>query len=172
VRAPAVHNSFNNNKPPPLPAGGAISIPWGARWTPPRSQVPPSAIKRAHPTRLGRPLGPFSTPPRATPRLGGVGCVRVVPGVSTSLAPLYFVLALRELGLRLGVKAPLPLRASSRGVLPGLVISPVSALRKPAVTRGLPFRAMAPNGGGIISYQVNALRLLRQSRWPFVRTIS
>jgi hypothetical protein len=26
--------------------------------------------------------------------------------------------------------------------------------------------------GGIISYQVNALRLLRQSRWPFARTTS
>jgi hypothetical protein len=40
--------------------------------------------------------------------------------VSTSLvAPLYSVLALRELGLRLGVKARLPLRASSRGVPPG-----------------------------------------------------
>jgi hypothetical protein len=38
--------------------------------------------------------------------------VPVLPGCS-------FVLALRELGLRLGVKAQLPLRASSRGVLPG-----------------------------------------------------
>jgi hypothetical protein len=27
-------------------------------------------------------------------------------------------------------------------------------------------------GGGGISYQVNALRLLRQSRWPFARTTS
>jgi hypothetical protein len=33
--------------------------------------------------------------------------------------PCSFVLALRDLGLRLGVKAPLLLRASSRGVLPG-----------------------------------------------------
>jgi hypothetical protein len=33
--------------------------------------------------------------------------------------PCSFVLALRELGLRLGVKAPLPLRASSHGVPPG-----------------------------------------------------
>jgi hypothetical protein len=39
-------------------SGGLSSIPWGARWTPPRSQVPSNAIKRAHPTRLGRPLGP------------------------------------------------------------------------------------------------------------------
>jgi hypothetical protein len=39
--------------------------------------------------------------------------------VSCQYFPCSFVLALRELGLRLGVKAPLPLRASSRGVLPG-----------------------------------------------------
>jgi hypothetical protein len=51
-------------------------------------------------------------PPRATPRLGGAA-------VSCQYFPCSFVLALRELGLRLGVKAPLPLRASSRGVLPG-----------------------------------------------------
>ena len=51
-------------------------------------------------------------PPRATPRLGGVY-------VSCQYFPCSFVLALRELGLRLGVKAQLPLRASSRGVLPG-----------------------------------------------------
>jgi hypothetical protein len=53
----------------------------------------------------------LSTPPaRATPRLGGVY-------VSCQYFPCSFVLALRELGLRLGVKAQL--RASSRGVLPG-----------------------------------------------------
>jgi len=52
-------------------------------------------------------------PPRATPRLGGVYA-------SCQYFPCSFVLALRELGLRLGVKAQLPLRASSRGVpLPG-----------------------------------------------------
>jgi hypothetical protein len=52
-------------------------------------------------------------PPRATPRLGGV-CV------SCQCLPCSFVLALRELGLRLGVKAQLPLRARrSRGVPPG-----------------------------------------------------
>jgi hypothetical protein len=42
---------------------GLSSIPWGARWTLPRPQVPSNAnaIKRAHPTRMqaaGRPLGP------------------------------------------------------------------------------------------------------------------
>jgi hypothetical protein len=52
------------------------------------------------------------TPPRATPRLGGAA-------VSCQYFPCSFVLALRDLGLRLGVRAPLPLRASSRGVLPG-----------------------------------------------------
>jgi hypothetical protein len=39
-------------------AGDPSSISWGARWTPPRSQVPSNVTKRAHPTRLGRPLGP------------------------------------------------------------------------------------------------------------------
>jgi hypothetical protein len=50
--------------------------------------------------------------PRATPRLGGV-CV------PCQYLPSSFVLALRELGLRLGVKSQLPLRASSRGAPPG-----------------------------------------------------
>ena len=54
----------------------------------------------------------LNAPPRVTPRLGGVY-------VSCQYLPCSFVLALRELGLRLGVKAQLPLRASSRGVLPG-----------------------------------------------------
>jgi hypothetical protein len=59
-------------------------------------------------------LIPPPPPPRATPRLGGAA-------VSCQYFPCSFVLALRELGLRLGVKAPLPLRAmhSSFGVLPG-----------------------------------------------------
>jgi hypothetical protein len=48
----------------------------------------------------------LSTPPRATPRLGGV----YVP-CQCQYFPCSFVLALRELGLRLGVKARLPLRA-------------------------------------------------------------
>jgi hypothetical protein len=53
-------------------------------------------------------------PPRATPRLGGV-----YVSCQCQCFPCSFVLALRELGLRLGVKAQLPLRASSRGVPPG-----------------------------------------------------
>jgi hypothetical protein len=54
----------------------------------------------------------LAPPPRATPRLGGAA-------VSCQYFPCSFVLTLREFGLRLGVKVPLPLRASSRGVLPG-----------------------------------------------------
>jgi hypothetical protein len=50
--------------------------------------------------------------PRATPRLGGAA-------VSCQYFPFSFTLALRAPGLRLGVNAPLPLRASSRGVLAG-----------------------------------------------------
>jgi hypothetical protein len=95
-------------------AGGIFSAPWGARWTPPRSQVPSNVIKRAHPTSnsAGSSSVGSLAPPRATPRLGSVY-------VSCQYFPCSFVLALRELGLRLGVKAQLPLRASSRGVLPG-----------------------------------------------------
>jgi hypothetical protein len=77
---------------------------------------PSSAIKchqKSTSNSAGSSVGPLA-PPRATPRLGGVY-------VSCQNFPCSFVLvlALRELGLRLGVKAPLPLRASSRGVLPG-----------------------------------------------------
>jgi hypothetical protein len=92
--------------------GGIFSVPWGARWTPPRSQVPSNAIchQKSTSNSAGSSVGSLA-PPRATPRLGGVY-------VSCQYFPCSFVLALRELGLRLGVKAPLPLRASSRGVLP------------------------------------------------------
>jgi hypothetical protein len=69
---------------------------------------------RARATRLGRPLGPYHPPP-GPPHGWAVRPCRA----SASLSPLYFVLALRELGLRLGVKVSLPLRASSHGVLPG-----------------------------------------------------
>jgi hypothetical protein len=50
-----------------------FSVPWGARWTPPRPQVPSDVIKRAHPTRnsAGSSVGSLAAP-RATPRLGGV----------------------------------------------------------------------------------------------------
>ena len=94
-------------------AQGGYPIPWGARWTPSHSQVPSNVIKRAHVTRLGRrPLGPYLAHPRATQRLGGAA-------VSCQYFPCSFVLAPRAPGLRLGTKAPLPLRASSRGARPG-----------------------------------------------------
>jgi hypothetical protein len=80
-------------------AGGIFSVPWGARWNPPHQKSTSNSA--------GSSVGPLalSTPPgRATPRLGGVY-------VSCQYFPCSFVLALRELGLRLGVKAQLPLRA-------------------------------------------------------------
>jgi hypothetical protein len=59
----------------------------------------------------------LSTPPgHPTAALGGGGAA---VSCQYRYFPCSFVLALRELGLRLGVKAPLPLRASSRGALPG-----------------------------------------------------
>jgi hypothetical protein len=106
----------------PSSQGGSSQFPgsWGARcslrWTPPRSQVPSNVIKSQKSTSnsAGSSVGSLA-PPRATPRLGGVYTC-----VSCQYFPCSFVLALRELGLRLGVKeAQLPLRASSRGVLPG-----------------------------------------------------
>jgi hypothetical protein len=136
--------AHTTHQPPVAGAGGTRSpIPWGARWGPSRSQVPSDVIKRAHTTRLGRPLGVGSlAPPRATPRLGGAT-------VSCQCLPCSFVLALRELGLRLGVKAPLPLRASSRGVLPGAgalagyrtPIQPV-CFTKAAAPKSKPIRVM------------------------------
>jgi hypothetical protein len=59
-----------------------------------------SAIKchqKSTSNSAGSPVGSLA-PPRATPRLGGVY-------VSCQYLPCSFVLALRELGLRLGVKA-------------------------------------------------------------------
>jgi hypothetical protein len=68
-------------------------------------------------TRLGRPLGPGSlAPPPGPPRGSAVCTCRA--STSLSLAPLYSPCASSAFGLRLGVKAQLPLRASSRGVLP------------------------------------------------------
>jgi hypothetical protein len=72
----------------------------------------------------------LSTPP-GPPRGWAVRPCRA----STPLAPLCFVLAPRACVLRLGAKAPLPLRASSPGVLPGggAVLSPVTGTPIPAV---------------------------------------
>jgi hypothetical protein len=53
--------SSSQQQPQPVWFRGSLLsafVSWGARWNPPRSQVPSNVIKRAHPTRLGRPLGP------------------------------------------------------------------------------------------------------------------
>jgi hypothetical protein len=94
-------------------------------------QVPSDVISHQNGTsnsELGWVVRWVLSTPRATPRPDGWA----VPPcrVSCQYFPCSFVLlALRELGLRLGVRAPLPLRASSRGVLPGagaLVLVPVA----------------------------------------------
>jgi hypothetical protein len=103
--------------------GGLSSISWGARWTPPPVRKCHQMSSKEH-IQLGWVVRwVLIAPSRATPRLGGVY-------VSCQYFPCSIVLALRDLGLRLGVKAPLPLRASSRGVLPGArVLSPVTVLQ-------------------------------------------
>jgi hypothetical protein len=65
----------------------------------------------SRPSSVGSLAPPPGHGPPRTPRLGGVY-------VSCQYFPCSFVLALCELGLRLGVKAQLPLRARSRGTLP------------------------------------------------------
>jgi hypothetical protein len=127
-----------------LLSGGLSSIPWGlgpgvlvgpphtfasaikcqmsnviSGWSSAGHMSSKSKEHTQHPTRnnsAGPSVGSLA-PPRATPRLGGV-YVSCQYRQHLHL-PCSFVLALRELGLRLGVKAQLPLRASSRGVLPG-----------------------------------------------------
>ena len=106
-------STFNNTPgdwPVPVNRGSLLSF-LGCSLDPPPTFA--SAIKchqKSTSNSAGSSVGSLA-PPRATPRLGGVY-------VSCQYFPCSFVLALRELGLRLGVKAPLPLRASSRGVLP------------------------------------------------------
>jgi hypothetical protein len=80
--------------------------PWGARArrTPARSQLPSNVSKRAHTTRLGRPLGPSHPPGRPAAGRCGRAC-----RASTSLAPFYSPRACLPFDLRLGIKAPLPL---------------------------------------------------------------
>ena len=75
--------------------------------------------------------------------------------MSCQYFPCSFVLALRELGLRLGVKAPLPLRASSRGVLPG---AGALAGYRTRLSARWPFRAMDPNRDRDCRYCLAALR--------------
>jgi hypothetical protein len=108
---------------PPAPRGrlavgrGALLNSLGCSLVvgPPRVRKCHCAIKchqKSTSNSAGSSVGSLAPPRASTPRLGGV-CV------SCQYFACSFVLALRELGLRLGVKAPLPLRASSRGVLPG-----------------------------------------------------
>jgi hypothetical protein len=81
---------------------GLSSVSWGARWTPPTFA---SAIKchqnqKSTSNSVGSSVGSLAPPP-GHPTAGR--CVRVVP----VLPVLLCTLALRELGLRLGVKAQL-----------------------------------------------------------------
>jgi hypothetical protein len=99
--------------------GGLSSIPWGARWAldPPAFASAIKCHQKSTSNSAGSSVGSLA-PPRATPDpAAGRGCWGVY--VSCQYFPCSFVLALRDLGLRLGVKAPLPLRASSRGVPTG-----------------------------------------------------
>ena len=91
--------------------GGSSQFPGVLVGTPPAFASAIKCHQKSTSNSAGSSVGSLA-PPRATPRLGGVY-------VSCQYFPCSFVLALRELGLRLGVKAQLPLRASSRGVLPG-----------------------------------------------------
>jgi hypothetical protein len=95
-------------------AGGLYLNSWGGWWMQGGPSPFASAIKchqKSTCNSAGSSVGSLAHP-RATPRLGGAA-------VSCQYFPCSFALALRAPGLRLGVKAPLPLRASSRGVLPG-----------------------------------------------------
>jgi hypothetical protein len=86
-------------------AGGLYPIPRGARWTPPRSQVPSDVIKRAHATRLSRPLGQrwvLSTPiPSGHPAAGW--CGRIV-----SVLPLLLCTRPARSRPSVGVQSPPP----------------------------------------------------------------
>jgi hypothetical protein len=98
----------------------------------------------------------LSTPrPPDHPAAGWAGCGRVVPvpvATSAHLAPLYSPCASSAFGW--GSKPPSRSALAPVESSPGLVLSPVTALSKPAVTRSLPFRAMAPNRGPISSHTV------------------
>jgi hypothetical protein len=88
--------------------GSLLSFMGCSFWTPPTFASAIKCHQKSTSNSAGSSVGSLAPPPRATPRLGaGVY-------VSCQYFPCSFVLALRELGLRLGVKAPLPLRASSR----------------------------------------------------------
>jgi hypothetical protein len=92
-------------------AQGSLLSSLGCSLDPPTFASAIKCHQKSTSNSAGSSVGSLASP-RATPRLGGVY-------VSCQYFPCSFILALRELGLRLGVKARLPLRASSRGVLPG-----------------------------------------------------
>jgi hypothetical protein len=93
-------------------AEGLYPIPWGLGCS--LGPSPFASAIKCHQKSTCNSAG-SSVGSLAPPRLGGAA----VSAVSCQCFPCSFVLALRELGLRLGAKAPLPLRASSRRVLPG-----------------------------------------------------
>jgi hypothetical protein len=113
--------------PPPPPASqrGPPQFPgvWGALWSPPTPPPPP--VRKCHQmsskdhiqdpsNSAGSSVGSvvLSNPPGHP--AAGRACVRVVP-----VLPLLLCTRPARSRPSIGVKAPLPLRASSRGVLPG-----------------------------------------------------
>jgi hypothetical protein len=114
--------------------GGSSQFPWVLVGPPPTFASAIKCHQKSTSNSAGSSVGSLA-PPRATPRLGGVY-------VSCKYFPSSVVLALRELGLRLGVKVQLPLRASSRGVLPG---AGALAGYRTRLSARWPFRAMDPN---------------------------
>jgi hypothetical protein len=111
------------------PQGGPwtfFSVPWGARWTPPRPQVPSDVIKRAHPTRnsAGSSVGSLAAP-RATPRLGGV-CVLCLQYFPCSFMYSPCASSAFDWGSKpdsRSAPAPAPVESS-----PGLVLLPVAVI--------------------------------------------
>jgi hypothetical protein len=87
--------------------GGLYPIPWGARWAPPRSQVPSNAICHQKSTcnSAGSPVGSLPHP-RATPRGWAARPCRA----SASLALFFFTHPARACAcaLRLGIKDQRP----------------------------------------------------------------
>jgi hypothetical protein len=112
----------------PIPWGARCSLAVGSQWavgpSPSASRKchhMPSKEHMGHGTRnsAGSCVGSLSPPP-GHPAAGAGRCaVRSACRVSCQYLPCPFALALRAPGLRLGAKVHPPLRASSRGVLPG-----------------------------------------------------
>jgi hypothetical protein len=117
------------------------SISWGARWTPPRSQVPSNVIKRAHPTSnsAGPSVGSLAHPgPAGHPTAGR--CCRVACRASTPRAPLYSPCASSAFGW--GLKPPSRSALAPVESPPGLALWPVSALK---FSRFAPLTQLRPN---------------------------